>query len=110
MAPLESRTTAVALGLTEPVRTRTNARCSHGSHREGAGAIALFRLMQYGLDVASSPPTKKQLALLRKLAVEKNQTFAEPRDVKEASEQSQPPHGTPLWGLLQESAYFARRE
>ena len=37
--------------------------------------------------MASSPPTKKQLALLRKLAVEKNQTFAEPRTVQEASEQ-----------------------
>jgi hypothetical protein len=37
--------------------------------------------------VASSPPTQKQLAFLRKLAVEKNQTFAEPRTTQEASEQ-----------------------
>lgn len=29
----------------------------------------------------------KQLALLRKLAVERNQTFAEPQTAKEASEQ-----------------------
>jgi hypothetical protein len=32
-------------------------------------------------------PSKKQLALLRKLAIEKDQTFVEPRTMKEASEQ-----------------------
>lgn len=74
----------IQLSLAFPVAGKCVAgRGAHGL----AGAIASSTGSQYGLNVASSPPTKKQLALLRKLAVEKNQTFAEPRDVKEASEQ-----------------------
>jgi hypothetical protein len=41
----------------------------------------------YGVPVASGPPTKKQLALLRKLAAERTQTFAIPRTMREASDE-----------------------
>ena len=52
-----------------------------------ATSALIDRQSHYGLNVAGKPPTAKQLALLRKLAVEKNQTFAEPQTSWEASEQ-----------------------